>query len=50
MCGKPGLMYLVNQNGLILDKKISEVPSDYEKFGSSSVIKKIENLYYEIKK
>lgn len=50
MCGKPGLMYLVNQNGFILDKKISEVPSDYEKFGASSVIKKIENLYYEIKK
>lgn len=50
LCGKPGWIYNVNSSGVILDKTLFNPPPDVDKFKSSKVLNKIENLYYEIKK
>jgi hypothetical protein len=48
MCGKSGWIYNVDSSGNIIDKKLYEVPSDVEKYYSSSVSKKIKDSYINI--
>lgn len=45
MCGKPGWIYDVDGTGNVLDKKLTEVPSDIERFWSSNVVKQIKEIY-----
>lgn len=45
MCGKPGWIYEVDNNGLILNKKLHNPPNDIEKFHSSNVAKQINKIY-----
>lgn len=48
MCGKPGWIYDVDNNGNILSKKLHLVPEDVNKFSSSNVIELIKNEYEKI--
>jgi hypothetical protein len=48
LCGRPGLIYQVDENGTIASKKWHDVPEDIEKFSSKNVINKIIKKYTEI--
>jgi glycosyltransferase involved in cell wall biosynthesis len=48
MCGKPGWIYNVDSTGFIHDKEFKEVPSDLDKFKSSTVINEIKKIYYNL--
>lgn len=48
MCGKPGWIYNVDKNGLILNKNLTNPPDDIEKFYSKNVTKQIINEYKKI--
>jgi len=48
MCGKPGWIYNVNSNGMLIDKKFYEVPDDISKYYSSNVVNEIHLIYQEI--
>jgi glycosyltransferase involved in cell wall biosynthesis len=48
MCGKPGWIYDIDNNGKILGKKLHEIPSDVEKYYSMNVSKKIKEQYIKI--
>ncbi len=45
LCGKPGWIYNIDGDGNIKDKKLNEVPSDTDKFGSINVVNKIKEIY-----
>jgi len=47
LCNKPGWIYKVDSEGLILSKNLYEVPSDIEKYYSSAVSDKIKKLYLQ---
>lgn len=48
MCGKPGWIYNVDNNGNILNKNLFEVPSDIDKFSSKNVSGEIKKKYLKI--
>ena len=48
MCGKPGWIYNVDNNGQILGKELFNVPQDIDKFYLSNVVKQIKNEYEKI--
>jgi len=48
LCGKPGWIYNVDENGYIMDKKRYDVPDDILKFDSEEVAKKIKQEYIKI--
>jgi glycosyltransferase involved in cell wall biosynthesis len=48
MCGKPGWIYNVDNNGTILNKHLFDFPDDINKFKSSIVSKKIKDNYIEV--
>jgi hypothetical protein len=48
MCGKPGWIFKVDENGSILEKNLHNVPSDIEKYYSENVSKKIKEEYIKI--
>jgi glycosyltransferase involved in cell wall biosynthesis len=48
MCGKPGWIYKVDENGDILNKNYFEPPSDIEKYYSSAVVENIKKEYIKI--
>ena len=48
LCGRPGLIYHVDQNGAIESKKWHSIPEDIEKFSSTNVIKEIIKKYETI--
>ena len=48
MCGKPGWIYDVDNNGNIKGKKLFEVPIDIEKYKSTKVIEEIKKEYLKI--
>lgn len=45
MCGKPGWIYNVDDNGKILDKSFNNPPNDLSKFYSSTVCSQIIDIY-----
>ena len=47
MCGKPGWIYDVDNNGNIKNKELFDVPSDINKFNSNEVAKIIKKLYID---
>jgi hypothetical protein len=48
MCGKPGWIYEINNNGQKLNKKLHNPPTDIEKFYLSNVVKQITIEYEKI--
>lgn len=48
LCGKQGWIYEVDKQGKILNKKLTQVPSDVEKYRSDFSAKKVFNLYEEV--
>jgi len=48
LCGKPGWIYNVDENGYILNKEKHEVPNDVTKFNGLEVAKKIKEEYIKI--
>jgi glycosyltransferase involved in cell wall biosynthesis len=48
LCGKPGWIYNVDENGYIIDKERYDVPEDVLKFDSIEVAKKIKQEYIKI--
>lgn len=48
MCGKPGWIYDVDNNGNIISKNLHQIPSDIEKFYSKNVTYKIKQEYLKI--
>lgn len=50
MCGKPGWIYEIDNRGIIINKTLTEVPNDIEKFYSKNVTEKIKNEYEKILK
>jgi len=48
MCGKPGWIYNVDNNGNIINKELHQVPLDIEKFYSMNVANKIKEEYLKI--
>lgn len=48
LCGKPGWIYNVDENGYILNKEKHNVPEDINKFDSLEVSKKIKEEYIKI--
>jgi len=48
MCGRPAWIYNIDRDGLIIDKKLHEVPNDIEKYYSDNVAKHIYNELIEI--
>jgi glycosyltransferase involved in cell wall biosynthesis len=48
LCNKPGWIYKVDSEGLILSKDLYEVPSDIEKYYSQNVSMKIREEYIKI--
>ena len=48
LCGKPAIIYDVDKDGNILDKRIREVPDDIEKYSSTSSAKKVFKIYKQI--
>jgi len=48
MCGKPGWIYNIDNNGNILNKNLFETPNDIKKFYKSKVIEQIINEYKKI--
>jgi len=48
LCGKPGWIYNVDENGYILNKEKYNLPEDINKFDSLEVAKKIKEEYIKI--
>lgn len=48
MCGKKGWIYDVDSNGVILSKKLFDIPNDVNKFDSLNVVEKIMDEYIKI--
>jgi hypothetical protein len=48
LCGKPGWIYVVDNEGNILNKALQPVPDDVEKYKSDFSAKKVFNLYQEV--
>ena len=48
LCGKPGWIYNVDENGYILNKEKHEVPDDVKKFDGLEIAKKIKEEYIKI--
>ena len=48
LCGKPGWIYNVDENGYILNKEKHNVPDDIKKFDGLEVAKKIKEEYIKI--
>ena len=48
LCGKPGWIYNVDENGYILNKEKHNVPEDIKKFDGLEVAKKIKEEYIKI--
>jgi len=48
MCGKPGWIFKVNQNGFVLSKEKFDPPSDIEKYFSKNVATKIKEEYIKL--
>lgn len=48
MCGKPGWIFNVNNNGFVLNKEKFHPPTDLEKYHSSVVAKKIKDEYIKL--
>jgi hypothetical protein len=48
LCGKPGWIYNVDENGYILNKEKHNVPDDIKKFDGLGVAKKIKEEYIKI--
>lgn len=48
MCGKPGWIYEIDHGGNILSKNFFDVPTDVEKFHSTTVAKQIKERYEKI--
>jgi glycosyltransferase involved in cell wall biosynthesis len=48
LCGKPGWIYNVDENGYIMSKERYDVPNDIDKFNSIEVAKKIKQEYIKI--
>jgi glycosyltransferase involved in cell wall biosynthesis len=48
LCGKPGWIYNVDENGYIMDKERYDVPDNILKFDSEEVAKKIKQEYIKI--
>lgn len=50
MCGKPGWIYDVDQDGNIRGKRRYEPPQDIHKFYASNVVNQIIDEYYKVLK
>jgi len=48
LCGKQGWIYTVDKEGKILNKELTQVPADIEKYKSDFSAKKVFNLYEEV--
>jgi glycosyltransferase involved in cell wall biosynthesis len=48
LCGKPGWIYKVDNQGNILSKELQQVPEDIEKYKSDFSAKKVFSLYEEV--
>jgi len=48
LCGKPGWIYTVDKEGNILNKELTAVPTDIDKYRSDFSAKKVFNLYEEV--
>ena len=47
MCGKNCLIYDIDDNGAILDKKMYEPTNDIDQYTSKNITNKILDVYYE---
>jgi hypothetical protein len=45
MCGRPGIIYDIDESGSILSKKVYEPPKDINKFSSKIIIDEIIKTY-----
>jgi hypothetical protein len=48
LCGKPGWIYNVDENGYIINKEKHNVPDDVKKFDGLEIAKKIKEEYIKI--
>lgn len=48
LCGKPGWIYEVDKDGKVLNKVLTQVPDDVEKYHCDFSAKKVFNLYNEV--
>jgi len=48
LCGKPAIIYDVDENGVIQSKEIKEVPTNLEMFKTKNVISKTIKQYYSV--
>jgi len=48
LCGKPGWIYNVDKEGNVLNKVLTQVPDDVEKYRSDFSAQKVFNLYNEV--
>ena len=48
MCGKNCLVYEINGNGDILNKKMIEPTQDIDKYSSKNIANKVLDVYYEV--
>jgi len=48
LCGKPGWIYTVDNQGQILNKELQSVPQDVEKYSSKFSAEKVFNLYEDV--
>jgi len=48
LCGKPGWIYEVDKEGKVLNKELTQVPEDVEKYKSDFSAKKVFSLYKEV--
>ncbi len=48
LCGKPGWIYVVDENGSIQSKTLQQVPEDVQKYSSKFSAEKVFKLYEEV--
>jgi len=48
LCGKPGWIYKVDKEGKILNKELTQVPTDVKKYSSDFSAKQVFNLYKKV--
>jgi len=48
LCGKPGWIYYVNKEGIIIDKEYTEVPENLEIFEKEYSINKFKEVYLDV--
>jgi glycosyltransferase involved in cell wall biosynthesis len=48
LCGKPAIIYNIDNEGNIIDKKLHRVPDDLDKFKSDNIVIKIIDLYKDL--